>query len=412
MTPSLSTDPPADKGGALRVAHLGDLHLTSGPRFADTTRVLDWIVEDGRAHQVELWLVGGDLTGTHDVPHVATTEEREYLADLFQRMAATAPVLVLYGNHDVASDIALYRRMKGPHPIEVAVHPGVYDLAGATIYALPFPFIGNIVNVPVGSTTTVRADNEAGSAVVRGLLREWSADEHRRPSILFGHLTVRGARTSGDEILAGQEVELTAEDVDTFPADYVALSHIHLHQQVAERAWYAGSPTAQTFGEPDAKGYLITDVCFEETPRVYRRLTPARRMVTVDATWVQVGGRWQWLGNPEDEIAGLPEGAEVRIRVKLPEDAATTCPVDELAAKYAAAGFHVAKPERRIVPTVRVRSEQISAATSNADKLLAYWASLDLAPKEAQQSRCLAKLVDLEREIAGDTTSHDREAAA
>lgn len=407
----LATDPGPKPAGALRVAHTGDLHLTSGPRFADTVRVLDYIEQDGRAAGVDLWLIGGDLTGVHDVPHVATIEEREYLADLFQRMAETAPVLVLYGNHDVATDIALYRRMKGPHPIEVAVRPGTYRLAGANIRCLPFPFIAGMTNLPVGDDRSIRAENEAASQVVLGLLLEWSdLKEAGRsfasiPEILFAHLTVRGARTSGDEILAGQEVELTTEDVDGFGADYAALSHIHLHQQVGAKACYAGSPSAQTFGEPDEKGYLIADVFVDENPQVYRRVTPARRMVTVDATWAQVGGQWQWLGNAEDEIAGLPDGAEVKIRVKLPEDAVSSCPVDELAAKYSAAGFLVAKPERQIVPKVRVRSEEISAAVSNRDKLLAYWASLKHPPKPAQQERCLELLVSLENEVAGNVRS-------
>lgn len=414
LTPN--TEPQAQPAGAVRVAHTGDLHLTSGPRFADTTKALDFIERDGREAGVDLWLIGGDLTGVHDVPHVATIEEREYLADLFQRMAETAPVLVLYGNHDVASDIALYRRMKGPHPIEVAVRPGVYHMADTVICCLPFPFIAGMVNLPIGDDRTVRAENEAASDVVRGLLREWR-DEYRlnlnaKPSILFGHLTVRGARTSGDEILAGQEVELTAEDVDTFPAHYVALSHIHLHQQVAEMAWYAGSPTAQTFGETDEKGYVIADVCFEENPRVYRRLTPSRRMATVTATWAEVAGVWRWLGNAEDEIAGLPEGAEVKLRIQLPEDAATSCPVAELVAQYEAAGFHVAKPERRIVPKVRVRSEEIQAAVSNREKLEAYWLSLEHAPKPSQQERCLEKLVEIENEVAGNTQSVAREEQA
>src|SRR5262249_36557572 len=160
----------------------------------------------------------------------------------------------------------------------------------------------------------------------RALLATWNelistTDKYQGAHVLFGHLTIRGCMLSGDEILANKEVELTREDLDAFPADVALFSHIHLHQQWGARAWYAGSPTAQTSGETDEKGYLIVDVEPGEEPVVTRRLTPARRLVTVNARWVKAHGEWQWLADPEHDLAAIPAGAEVRLRVEVPEEA-------------------------------------------------------------------------------------------
>lgn len=398
---------PATNRAPLRVAHTGDLHLTSGPRFADTSRVLDWMVSDGIEQGVDLWLVGGDLSGTHEVPHVATTEERNFLAAMFQRMATAAPVFILYGNHDVDRDISIYERLEGENPIVVFTEPREYQIDGKVrICALPYPFKRGLL---LGPLESIRESNETASEAVRGLVRGWAGRfrdaKPALPTILYGHCNITGARTSGDEILSGQEVELSADEVGDDAWDYVALSHIHLHQQMGPRAWYAGSPSSQTFGEEDEKGYVIADVFVDETPVIHRRVAPARRMATVDATWVQVDGEWRWAG--ANETGHVPEGAEVRLRVAIPEDAAATCPVAALVAELEARGFTVT-PERKIIPRQRQRSEKIQRAATNAEKIAAWWGTLgETAPKESQQARILEKLAALEAELAGDATSHE-----
>lgn len=400
------------------VGHTGDLHLTEGARFADTARALEWIAEDGEARGVKLWLVGGDLVGTHEVPHVATVRERDFLDRWFQRLASTAPVVILVGNHCVASDVVGYGRLEATHTIRVVTQPEVVTLrlgalspdtsVVATVFCVPYLFKTDLLAGPAG---TIREQNEDAADVLRAQLAQWAALPVDGPAIFFGHLNIRGCTTAGDEILAHKEVELTSEDLDGFPADYCALSHIHLHQQVGKRAWYAGSPTAQSFGESDTKGYLVAEVEAGAEPLIYRRLTPARRLVTVTARWVQVGGAWRWLADPEHDLAAVPEGAEVRLQVEVPEEAASSCPLDELQARFAEVA-HSVTLDRKIVPRNRVRSESIQAAKSDADRLIAWWDTLDDAPRGATRERLLALVPGLELAIAGDAAPGSAKPAA
>src|SRR5512135_1863076 len=108
----------------MRLVHCGDLHLTKGARFADTLACLQFVVEDGTKAGAQLWVVGGDLTGT-TVPHESAMEERNALDAIFQEMAATAPVVIVCGNHDKPPDLVGYGRLRGAHPILV-VNPDLY----------------------------------------------------------------------------------------------------------------------------------------------------------------------------------------------------------------------------------------------------------------------------------------------
>lgn len=399
----------------IRIASVGDLHLTEGPRFADTARVLDWIAEDGAARGVHLWLVGGDLVGTHDVPHVATVRERDFLDRWFQRLAETAPVVILYGNHDVAADMVGYGRLEAPHTIRVVTELEVVtlrldplnpdDASVATIFCVPYQHKTNLLAAPSG---TIREQNQDASDLLRAQLATWTSVPSTGPRIYFGHHNVRGARLSGDEILANKEVEVTSEDLDAFGADFCSLHHIHLHQQVGRRAWYAGSPSAQSFGESDEKGYVVAELAAGAEPIIDRRVTPARRLVTVKARWMQIGGEWRWLADHDADLAAMPDGAEVRLAVEVPEDASESCPIEALQAQFADQG-HCVVVERRITPRNRVRSEAIQSARTDAERLEAWWETLDNAPDAAERERLLARLAVLTSEVAGFTAEEPAE---
>jgi hypothetical protein len=72
-----------------------------------------------------------------------------------------------------------------------------------------------------------------------------------RKKILLGHLDVQGAKyPSGETILAG----LKSTHLSKF--DLCLFGHVHKHQQLAENAWYVGSPFQQDFTERDQPKYV------------------------------------------------------------------------------------------------------------------------------------------------------------
>lgn len=375
------------------IAHTGDWHITEGPRFESTLRCLDFIVAEGTERRVDLWLVPGDLTGT-TVPHKMTILERITIADILQRMAQVAPVVVVYGNHDFPGDLEIFSRLRAPFTVHVASRPETFAICGARVYCLPYPqkrFL--VAQQGMGA---VEQQNQVAGGLLRAILMEWSADrrEHAdKPAVLAAHLNIGGSRVAGGEVLIGQEIELAPIDLEALGVDYAALSHIHLHQQMASNAWYAGSPDRSNFGETDEKGFLLA--CISPTgTTVERVLTPARRLVTVHCEWGELDGQWCWTADDVPAAATL-NGTEVRLRVDVPEEGRANCPVEKLEAQLRAEGALNVKRELRIIPKVRVRSEAIRTAHTTAEKLTAWFDSVG-TPSE-QRTRVLEKLAVLER---------------
>lgn len=382
----------------IRVAHTGDIHLTFGPRFEDGLAVLDWLIDDAIAADVNVWLVLGDLFGTTELYRTVAAERNAFAARL-ERMADVGPVLVLDGNHDGAGELDLFARLRGTHPIMAVTEPTRLLVGGdgwgmAYLYALPFP-----QRAPAAGPITEQI--AAATAALADQVRAWGADVRAlradpttaaAPAILAYHGTVKNALVAGGEVMReGQEVELDVADLAPF--DYVACGHIHRRQQMAANAWYAGSPWRSNFGETDEKGYLLVDVEAGQPPQVQIRTSPSRRFVTLDATWT--GDRWEQAEAPD------VQGAEVRVRCTIPEEHLATADMAVIETTLRAAGAEAWKIERRTVPTSRVRSEAIIAARTTAEKVQAYWQALgETAPGAEACDRMLGKLEALEHEAA------------
>ncbi|MCW5893321.1 MAG: hypothetical protein KIT14_22635 [bacterium] len=387
----------------VRIGKTGDIHLTEGPRFEDTKRCAYWVADDGRAQGVQLWSVDGDLAGT-TVPHRQTTLERNALDDWFLYLAETAPVVVLYGNHDAAGDLDRIGKLKGKHPIHLFDRPGSVELAGVRVLAFPYPHKMDWLAL-AGAAGTIDEQLAAIQHAIRTLFEGWKAEveiAHRRgmPVVFSGHAAIEGSVLAGGEVLApGGEIELPVAVLQALGCDFASTNHIHMGQEYAPGIWSAGSPNRSKFDETDEKGYLIVDVEAGMPPLVHRRLTPARRFVTVDAKWAQTpDGTWGW--ERDDVDAAALDGAEVRVRVAIPEEAWSTCPVADLEAEFGALAVDV-QVDRSIVPTVRTRSEEIRTARTTADKVNAWWDSLgETGPAPEQRERALRWLPRIEAKAA------------
>lgn len=383
----------------MRLVHTGDWHLTEGPTFDSTLRCLRALVTSVEHAPPGAWLIGGDLAGTQ-VPHRQTIPERMALADIFQSMAQVAPVVICYGNHDYEHDLDVFGRLEAPCPIIVVDRPRILDLRSpeawlrGRLYVLPYPTKRYYV---AASGEGAIADQKAGvEHNLRLILSDWTADRRAHPelpAIMLAHLNIGGSRVAGGEVLIGEEIELSPLDLEATGMDYVALSHIHLYQQIAGNAWYAGSPDRSNFGESDEKGFLYVEINEHEQRSlgVTRCLTPARRLITVS---VQLGELGEIVA---DDVPSHIEllGAEVKLRIIHPEHVDPAIALAKLEATVTADGARIIKTERRILPVTRLRSEAILTAHSTADKLAAYWATLIPPPSVEQQTRCLQRLAAL-----------------
>ena len=244
----------------------------------------------------------------------------------------------------------------------------------------------------VGAAGSIEGGRQELGATLGQALRGLA--QQRRPDVpLIGlaHLNIAGSKVGGGEVLIGQEIELSPADLDEIGCDYWALGHIHAPQQIAERAWYAGTPQPHSFGDSNVNGFNLVEIEGPgKPPRVTFVETPAVKLVTDHVLWANGA----WVHNTDDcALAGQPVG-RVHLRVvatvdEADRDAARWGDLDRWGHAFAPLSVKI---ERRIIPTTRVRSEAIRAASSVPEKLAAFWDTQTPSPPADERERAVELL--------------------
>jgi len=379
----------------VKIAHLADLHITEGPRLDDQRDVLARIIDDARRlGPPDLWIIAGDLTG-RAVPHRPSPAERAVLEPALVQMAEIAPVVVVAGNHDHTMALLRLADLGGIFPIQVftiAAAVTVSTPAGPVeIYALPYPTKRWLLagqDAPRGVAET----REAVSAALAALLRAWAgrvaeirAEHPTRQQIGVGHFNVAGSRTAGGEILAAHEIELSRTELEALDVDYGALGHIHLNQRFGNW-YYPGSPWRLDFGEiePLKQWHMVEINGYTE---VLGHDTHCRAFVTFTYRWAadDDDSEPRWTARPTPgQLAEVP-GAEVRLRVTMPETWAASVPLADEVERIEAAGAHRIIIERIVEPVLRVRAPSVASAATIPEKIAEYWQIVASPPNPTEQ---------------------------
>lgn len=260
-------------------------------------------------------------------------EDVEMLADGIRLVSeAGLESVILRGNHDPRHlplgqrhPLARYADLPG---VVVMDTPMLHTLrSGVTVVGLPWPRVsdyferGEDVGESVDDADTAVA--ERATERLRSLTDR--AVDIGGPVIVIAHCTVDtatlGSGKRGSEVMLGKLFHEPVLPLSAFVDErvsHVALGHIHLRQQLAERVFYCGAPDIFDFGEEaQEKAFSLVTVDLDD-PRAAANVeaipTAARAFRTID-----VG-----VGTTLDEINVEP-GELVRIRLEaqatLPEQA-------------------------------------------------------------------------------------------
>lgn len=400
------------------IVHIGDLHLGPNARNDQRRRALDGIVQRYMPRPVEhedatvaAWLLPGDLNHGR-----MTIEDRNYLAAMIQAMAEVAPVVILYGNHDLPGDLDIFQRIDAGYPIYVVDRPVLLNLqingldgapVEAVAYCLPYPTKGGLIAAGV-SRQHVNA--EAGKILellmleARDALRE--ADARGQITLFLSHINVGGALTSTGQPNIGREIELAPSWFDGFPeATYIGANHIHRAQRIG-RLYYPGSICRLDWGECEPKRYL--EVHFRQTVNdmehwsawshaVESMEIDVPPMYHVEGTLGPEGFSW-FLKRAADSpivenipIPGTWAGAEVRVRYRIEsEDRNTIDAAAVIGAEFPGAQLTL---EPIVMRTRNIRAPEVVMAETLEDKLEAL-AGADWTPALAERLTLLQQSPD------------------
>lgn len=296
----------------IRLVHFADLHVGMerhgriDPATGLNSRVMDFLrrlsdlVEFAVDRDVDLVIFAGDAYKTRD-PN--STYRREFSWRIKELADRDIPVVMVPGNHDLpavaarASAIEIFATLAVPN-VYVLEREEVITLTtrrgqAVQIAAAPYPYVSELLSQAAYRGSSVEATNRLITETMTANIQALAAQVRRQPdvpAILVGHFSVDGAELGSERgIMIGRDVTVPRSVLADPTWDYVALGHIHKHQDLNPGAHppvvYAGSVERIDFGEErEPKGWVLAEVSrgrttYEFVPHFRRQ---ARRFVTVD----------------------------------------------------------------------------------------------------------------------------------
>jgi len=269
----------------INVLHFADIHIgmenyghidsSTGinSRVLDFLRRFDEVIDYGLGHDVDLVIFAGDAFKTRDP---SPTLQREFARRVKRFVDAQVPVVMLVGNHDLpamekkASSIDIYRTLGVPNVIigwEEALHVIDTKRGKVQVATAPYPMRNRLFTQAEHRGKSIEELDKTLQEIVGENIRAMAEQlDPEVPAILTGHFTVSGA-TYGSErsVMIGRDVAVLKSVLSDGPWDYVALGHIHKHQDLNAGRYpamvYSGSLERIDFGEEkEAKGFCWVEL--------------------------------------------------------------------------------------------------------------------------------------------------------
>jgi len=396
----------------VRILHFADAHIDMANygrfdpdtllpiRVTDFVKSLDTIVDTAIQQRADLVLFAGDAYKDRN-PH--PTFQREWGQRIMRLSQAGIPTLLLVGNHDVspaagrAHTIAEFHTLQVPHVI-VADRIRRYGPAElqVPIQVITIPWIPRSHLMTRGETAGKSLQElyllieERVTDAVGKLL---DTADPTLPTVLAAHASVTGAKYGSERmVMLGNELVLGEALVRDSRLDYVALGHIHKHQELNPDGHppvvYPGSIERIDFGEAkEEKGFVLAQVSKGETRW---RFVPLKTRPFVDVRLT--------LENAEtvmDDILGrLPrperlEGAVVRLQLDYPSDWEAL--IDDAAIQKALAPALEARIVKNRQTDIRARlGDTAGVETLTPVELLdLYWKTVEMQEGESAALQAL-----------------------
>jgi exonuclease SbcD len=267
----------------IKVLHFADAHIDlarqgrhdpdSGLplRVLDFLKALDTIVDDAVDQKVDLVIFAGDAYRDRTP---APTYQREWGRRIVRLSSAGIMTLLVIGNHDVspasgrAHALQEFETLHVPN-VRVISKPcllGPDELNGLPLQVIGIPWLNRsnfAASVDSGKKST-ESLNDQIERELTGLVESFLDQlDPELPAILTAHATVQGAFYGSERtIMLGSDFVLPGSLVRDPRLDYVALGHIHKHQDLNKDGHphivYPGSIERVDFGEAEEQKNFVT----------------------------------------------------------------------------------------------------------------------------------------------------------
>jgi exonuclease SbcD len=400
----------------LRILHFADAHIdianygrhdpeTGLPvRVVDFLKALDQIVDRAIAEPVDLVLFAGDA---YKDRNPQPTFQREWGKRMIRLSQAGIPTVLLVGNHDNAPasgrahTLQEYGTLHIPH-LHVADRLDLLgpDRLGLPVQIVTIPWVARSAFMSRKETAGLSSDEivmKLEERVADGVAAWMEQANPDLPLILLAHANVQGARYGSERsVMLGQELVLSRSLAADKRWDYVALGHIHKHQNLNDDRHppivYPGSIERIDFGEAkEEKGFVLANVSCGESSWEFVKLQ-TRQFVDLD------------MDTPdpdtfmEDVMRQLPDKERVRdaicrVRLTYPRDWEPLFDEAAILDYFAEALSIQVQKHRQVNKRVRLGDTAGVEALPPEELLATYWKTIGLEEEEATALQELAKEV-------------------
>jgi exonuclease SbcD len=328
---------------SIRVLHLADIHIgmenygRPDPATGLHSRVVDFLkclseaVDYALENEVDLAIFAGDAYKNRDP---SSTHRREFSRRIKRLADAGVPVVMVVGNHDMpvaekrASSVDIFRTLDVPNVI-VTDREELYQIetrhGPVQVATVPYPLRNRLLTRDEFKDMSIEELDNVLRELISENISALAAQAQQRPAvpaILAAHLAVAEAEQGSEQhVMIGRDVAILKSVVANPAFDYVALGHIHKHQDINKGAHppvvYCGSLERIDFGEErEPKGFVVAEVSRGGTTYRFQRVS-ARPFLTVRA---DVSGSEDPMAVILEEIAAHdPRDAIVRVIITLSE---------------------------------------------------------------------------------------------
>ena len=379
----MKTTASATERAPIRVLHFADAHIgmenygVTDPESGVSSRVSDFLarmdemIGFARDGEVDLVIFGGDAFRSRSPNQ---TYQREF-ARRIRTLAQMAPTVLLVGNHDLpanaakASTIDIYDTLDVPNvwvARDYALRRITTKSGDVLVGAAPYPMRSLLLADSSARGQTIAEQDIELQRAVHQRLAELSQQAHAEaetdtPRLLCGHFSVSGAVWGSERsVMLGRDVVIDLDVLANGSWDYVALGHIHRHQNLTKDrkdtppVVYSGSLERINFGEEhDVKGFCWVELARGATDWHFVKVA-ARKLLTL-----QVDCRDS--DNPTGDVLAAAkeqdlDGAVVRLAIRLTPETETLINDKLIIAELRRAGvFHIAGLKLEVDRPARTR---------------------------------------------------------
>jgi exonuclease SbcD len=293
---------------SIRILHLADLHIGMenygrldpatglNGRAMDFLRRFGEVIDFALENEIDLVVFAGDAYKTRD-PN--STYRREFTRRIKRLADAGIPVVLLVGNHDLpaqerkASSVEIFQTLDVPN-IVVANREHLHLLTTRRgqplqVATVPYPLRQQLLAYDDHRDKTIAELDQLLQEIVADNIRALAQQVNPSvPAILAGHFSVSEAKLGSERtVMLGRDVVVLKSILADTAWDYVALGHIHRHQELNGGQHppivYCGSLERIDFGEEkEAKGFVVANVRRGHTDWEFHPVA-ARPFVTIRA---------------------------------------------------------------------------------------------------------------------------------